>query len=280
MEKVKEVIDCLVGELNLTTDVKSEDLKIEEIIFGRNETYDTTQMRVWAFRNRGDYRCVENGNKILLNLGNMVNESLVVNGIQFANSECAYIAGIYSSADERSNQVQIALAKHRNGLFAKKLYRYRVNEYCELKRTDWQDFNVEWMKYVIKCKIESNLQFRQLLLSIPDNVMIVEDVSFQPTTNATRLFWGAENVELKVLKKNLLKKLKKILGDKGMKYRKEYGKYLYNSIYNVGTYQGVNTMGKILTYMIICVKNEIEPEIDYDLLNRKNIWWFGVKLVF
>lgn len=280
MEKVKEVIDGLVRELNLTTDVKSEDLKIEEIIFGRNETYDTTQMRVWAFRNRGDYRCVENGNQIVLDLGNMLNEPVMVNGIQFANSECAYIAGIYSSGDERSNQVQITLAKHRNGLFAKKMYRYRVNEYCELKRSDWNDWNVEWMKYVIKCKIESNPNFRELLRSIPDNVVIVEDVSFQSATSATRLFWGAENLEMKKVKKDLLKKLKKNLKDEGIIYRKEYGKILYNSIFNIGTYQGNNMMGKILNYMIICLKNEIEPEIDYDLLNSKEIWWFGEKLVF
>lgn len=279
--EVKQVIDGLISELNFQReDVKSSKLGLEDIIFGKNEVYDTTQMRVWAFRNRGDYHSDENGNKIVLDLGNMVNQSLNVNSIQFANSECTYISALYSSGDERSNQVQVALAKHRNGLFAKKLYRYRVNEYCELKRTDWQDFNVEWMKYVIKCKIESNPQFRQLLLSIPDDVMIVEDVSFQSSTSATRLFWGAENLEMKKVKKDLLKKLKKILVEKGIKYRKEYGKYLYNSIYNTGYYQGVNMMGKILTYMMICLKNGIEPVIDYDLLNSKEIWLFGKKLVF
>lgn len=277
--EVKEIIEGLVGELNLLADAKSANVCVEDIIFGRNEVYDTADMRVWAFRNKGDYRCGDNGNMIVLNLGNMVNEPLVVNGIQFANSECAYIAGIYSLGDTSSNQVQLKLAQHRNGLFAKKLYRYRVNEYCELKRTDWQDFNIEWMKYVIKCKIESNANFRELLLSIPDNVVIVEEVSFQPTTSATRLFWGAENLELKVLKKDLLKKLKKNLKDEGITYRKEYGKYLYNSIYNVGSYHGVNMMGKILTYMKICLKNEIEPEINYDLLYSKEIWWFRQRLM-
>lgn len=279
--EVKQVIDGLISELNFQReDVKSSKLGLEDIIFGKNEVYDTTQMRVWAFRNRGDYRYGDNDNMIVLDVGNMLNESVVVNGSQFANSECAYISGIYSCGDTNSNQIQIELAKHRNGLFAKKKFRYRVNEYCELKRTDWQDFNVEWMKYVIKCKIETNPQFRQLLLSIPENVMIVEDVSFQSTASATRHFWGAENTDLKMIKKDLLKKLKKILLEMGIKYRKEYGKYLYNSIYNIGCYTGINTMGKILTYMKICFKEGIEPEIDYQLLNSKNICWLGQTLVF
>lgn len=278
--EVKEVIEGLVSGLNLQSDTNSPKLNVEDIFFARNEVYDTTNMYVWAFRNRGDYRYDNTNKKIVLDLGNMVNESVVVNGIQFANSECAYIAGIYSSGDTNSNQVQMALSKHRNGLFAKKMFRYRVNEYCQLKRTDWQDFNVEWMKYVIKCKIETNPQFRKLLLSIPNNVMIVEDVSFQSAASASRLFWGSENLDLKRVKKDLLKKLKKVLIEMGIKYRKDYGKYLYNSIFNLGSYQGVNTMGKILTYLMICIKEGIEPEIDYKLLNEKEIWWFGKKLMF
>ena len=270
-KEVLDVIEGLVKDLNLPADAKSASVKVEDIIFNRNEVYDTTQIRVWAFRNRGDYRYDDNGDKIALDLGNMVNQDVEVNGIKFENSECLYISGLYSDGSFQSTQVQNMLAKHRNGLFAKKMFRYRTNEYCQFKRSDWTTFNVEWMKYVIKCKVDSNPQFRQLLLSIPDNVMIVEDVSFQPTTSATRLFWGAENTEQKHLKKNSLKKLKKILKEKEIKYRKEYGKYLYNSIFNIGSYHGVNTMGKILTYMKLCLKEGFQPEIDYDLLNSKDI---------
>ena len=129
-------------------------------------------------------------------------------------------------------------------------------------------------------KIDSNPQFRQLLLSIPSNVMIVEDVSFQSAASANKLYWGAENQDLKKIKKDLLKKLKKILKDKGIKYRKEDGKYLYNSIYNISSYHGVNTMGKILTYTKLCLKDGFQPEIDYTLLDSKDIWLCGKKLVF
>lgn len=279
-KEVLDLIEGLVKDLNLPADAKSASVKVEDIIFNKSEMYDTATMRVWAFRNRGDYRFDDNGNKIVLDLGNMVNEPVEVNGVKFANSENLYISGLYSDGSTKATQVQNMLAKHRNGLFAKKMFRYRTNEYCQFKRSDWATFNVEWMKYVIKCKVDSNPQFRQLLLSIPDNVMIVEDVSFQPATSATRLFWGAENQALKRVKKDSLKKLKKILNDKGITYRKEYGKVLYNSIFNIGTYQGVNTMGKILTYMMISLKKGIEPEIDYALLNSKNIWLCGKKLVF
>ena len=279
-KEVVEVIDGLVRELNLPGDVKSEKVKVEDIVFNRSEMYDTANQRVWAFRNRGDYRFDCSGNKIVLDLGNMVNEPVEVNGIKFANSECLYICGLYSDGNTQSTQIQNTLAMHRNGLFAKKNFRYRTNDYCQYKRSDWTDFNVEWMKYVIKCKVDSNPQFRQLLLNIPDDVMLVEDVSFQPATSTTRLFWGAENLELKRVKKDSLKKLKKILKDDGITYRKEYGKVLYNSIFNIGFYQGINMMGKILTYMMICLKNGVEPVIDYDFLNNKDIWLCGEKLVF
>lgn len=279
-KELVEVIDGLVRELNLPGDVKSEKVKVEDIVFNRSEMYDTANQRVWAFRNRGDYRFDCSDNKIVLDLENMVNESVEVNGIKFANSECLYICGLYSDGNTQSTQIQNTLATHRNGLFAKKNFRYRTNDYCQYKRSDWTDFNVEFMKWVIKMKIDSNPQFRQLLLSIPSNVMIVEDVSFQPATSATRLFWGAENSELKCMKKESLKKLKKILFDKGIKYSKEDGKYLYNSIFNNGTYYGINMMGKILTYMKICLKEGFQPEIDYDLLNSKDIWLCGKKLVF
>lgn len=279
-KEVLDVIEGLVKDLNLPADAKSASVKVEDIVFGRSEVYDTATMRVWAFRNRGDYRYDDNGNKIVLDLGNMLNEPVEVNGVMFANSECLYISGLYSDGSFQSTHVQNILAKHRNGLFAKKMFRYRTNEYCQFKRSDWTTFNLEWMKWVIKMKIESNPQFRQLLLNIPDDVMLVEDVSFQPATSTTRLFWGAENPTLKKIKKDLLKKLKKILKDKGIKYRKEDGKYLYNSIYNIRTYQGINMMGKILTYMMLCLKNGEEPVIDYDFLNNKDIWLCGKKLVF
>lgn len=279
-KEVLDLIEGLVKELNLPGDVKSEKVKVEDIVFNRSEMYDTANQRVWAFRNRGDYRFDNQGNKIVLDLGNMVNEPVVINGFRFESSECLYISGLYSDDNEQSVQIQNTLATHRNGLFAKKNFRYRTNDYCQYKRSDWTDFNVEFMKWVIKMKIDSNPQFRQLLLSIPDNVMIVEDVSFQSAASANKLYWGAENQDLKKIKKDLLKKLKKILKDKGIKNRKEDGKYLYNSIYNIGTYQGVNTMGKILTYMMICLKNGVEPVIDYDFLNNKDIWLCGKKLVF
>ena len=103
-EEVKEVIDVLISELNIIQqDVKSENLDEEYIIFGKNEVYDTTQMRVWAFRNRGDYRIDARGNTIVLDLGNMVNEPVEVAGVKFANSENAYISALYSSADDKSN---------------------------------------------------------------------------------------------------------------------------------------------------------------------------------
>ncbi len=237
--KVNAIIDSLLKELSIS-DSDNKSIKIEDIDFNRFENYDTSKVRIWEFRNKGDMR-----NGIELNLGNMINLPLEVNGIRFENSECAYIAGLYSSGDRHSNEVQKILSTHRNGLFAKKEFRYRDNNYCVLKRTDWEEFNIEWMKYVIWCEINTSSEFRNLLMSIPSNVTLVEDVSFM--TGDKKLVWGCENQEMKKVKKDMLKLLKLKLIEEGITYNNQYRQMLFNRIHNIGVFSGFNVMDKILS---------------------------------
>ena len=204
LEKVNAIINNIVKELNVA-EVKYAPIKLEDIVFDRVEIYDTTKVNCFEFRNKGDVRC-----GIELNLGNMIGGyPLIVGNQRFENSECAYIGGLYSSKGKESEDIQRLLSTHKNGLFAKKTFRYRDNEYCKFKRQDWEDYNIEFMKYIILCKITTNEDFRNLLLSIPDNVMLIEDVSFMNGSN--RLVWGCENNELKKIKKEKLKVLKQRL---------------------------------------------------------------------
>lgn len=49
---------------------------------------------------------------------------------------------------------------------------------------------------------------------------------------------------------------------------------------NVGTYEGYNVMGKILTLVKECLHDGTEPEIDYELLQRKNLYIAGKSIDF
>jgi hypothetical protein len=83
---------------------------------------------------------------------------------------------------------------------------------------------------------------------------------------------------LKNIKKDKLKFLNDVLKNEDIDYRKDYRRLLFNRIH-YGIWEGKNIMGKILTYFMICLKNNIEPKIDWDLLNSKDIFWFGNKLL-
>ena len=51
-----------------------------------------------------------------------------------------------------------------------------------------------------------------------------------------------------------------------------------NKIRNVGIYVGQNNMGKILMLCKKCIEQNIEPPINKDILNSKNIYIFGKKI--
>ena len=53
-----------------------------------------------------------------------------------------------------------------------------------------------------------------------------------------------------------------------------------NSVNHIGTWEGCNCMGKILTICKHCLETGTEPPIDYDLLRSKNIYLFGKLLTF
>ena len=47
-----------------------------------------------------------------------------------------------------------------------------------------------------------------------------------------------------------------------------------------GKLYGCNAMGKILTLCKRALETNMQPEIDYDLLNQSNIYIFGEKVMF
>lgn len=242
-------------------------IDIADIDFYQEETIDASSVPSWSFRKAEDER-----DGMDIDLGNMcISYHFILNGCTFTNSEALYICGLFSHDTAKHKDIQEKLISAKSGYDAKKAVRTKYED--SFGREDWQTFNVEWMKWVVWQKIQRNSEFKQLLLSIPRNAYIIENSTHQK--GMTALFWGMSNKELED-KREVLERCteydnptvkKKDLTVKIMEAR--------NKINHIGTWQGVNCMGKILKYFQLCLLQQIEPQIDYQLLRSKQIYLLG-----
>ena len=145
------------------------------------------------------------------------------------------------------------------------------------KRDDWESFNVEWMKYVVRQKCLGNEDFRRLLLSLPSDAVIIEDSTFQTGRTATK--WGTRNDELR-RRLTLLKKKLKARGLSKAAIKREQDRMRLGEYASVGCFVGQNLMGKILMACKEALESGIEPDIDYDLLIGKHINILGREISF
>jgi hypothetical protein len=137
------------------------------------------------------------------------------------------------------------------------------------------------MLLVVWEKTKNNEEFRNLLLSIPADAHIIEDTSAFHTYTSN--VWGAKNPILTNLRNSKANEMVKILMSEGVstiKLLDKYAKIVRNQINTYGVWTGKNATGKALKICQLALLNNIEPPIDYDLLNQANIYWFGKKLEF
>ena len=237
----------------------------QQIVLDRVERYDASSLNCFAFRRGTD---VADGYSLAL--GNMVSGfPFEIEGVGFQNSECAYIAGMFSDGGEKHSSLQKELVEEANGFMSKKRIR-RQNE--DIKRKDWEEYNIQWMLYVVWCKVNGNEDFRKMLMALPDDCVIIEDSTFQ--NGKTADIWGAKNA----LQRSFINGYKKLLKAEG------YGKTAIKRACDEkrlgewrkhGVFVGKNLMGKIL---MLCRNAIIEggtPPIDFDLLRRKKINFCG-----
>ena len=241
----------------------------------RWEEYDAAKYLCYAFRQKPDLR-----KGVWVPFGNMNGGfEFDVQGFHFHNSEAAYICGMFSNDNKEQRAVQQQLVENTNGKTAKGDIRYH-NE--GIARKDWYDFNVQWMLYVVWNKVCINEKFRELLLSVPDGAIIIEDTSFHNVHKPvdTPIFWGARNKERKEYHSLIEQyvKLTELSSVKAPKKRKIAD--AYNNFTDYGVFKGSNVMGKILTICRNCWKEGKEPPIDYELLRSKDIYLLGEKLEF
>ena len=181
---------------------------------------------------------------------------------------------MFSNDNPKHLEIQHALKDETNGYASKKQIRQK-NEV--LKRADWETFNIEWMKYVVWNKVKDNKEFRELLLSIPENAHIVENSTHQK--GKTSAIWGAKNYELEEARDRAVKYALMKNNVKGND-KKTLEMKTRNSLNYIGVYEGKNLMGKILKLCQLAIIENKELDIDYNLLRSKNIFLLGELLVF
>lgn len=241
-----------------------------DIVLGRTEMYDASKLNCWAFCRTTDVR-----DGIPLSLGNLCRGyPFALNGHTFRTSEAAYLCGEFSDTPSKQS-IQYSLMAEPNAFLAKKVIKRKNLEYV---RQDWEEIRLQWMLYVVWRKCVGNVDFRHLLLSLPDDVVIIEDST--ANYGATSSVWGAKNKELRQVRRQKKKELCALYPamkkkDLNALISRECGK-----ITDVGFFVGENNMGKILMMCKIALKHHITPQIDYNLLGEKQIYLFGELLTF
>lgn len=274
-KKIKEEADRIrrMEKVNICKVVSSTQIPtFDEIVLDRVETYDTTVQNCWSFRNAGDIR--EN---IVLNLGNMVSGyEFDLLGNHFLNSEAAYIAGAYSLEGEQYVDIQKLLSTWDNGYTAKVVFKKQDNKYTRLIRQDWAQFNIQWMMLVIWEKCKSNAAFRDILLSIPGDAVIIEnstDIGTEDPNKSTSTIWGCWNQELMdaraIIEEDVANRTS-AKSRKEIEYRQMIER---NKINHIGVWKGKNLMGKILKLCQIALLTNTNPPINYKQLRYFKIYW-------
>lgn len=239
--------------------------------------YDASRLDVWAFKTANDVR-----DGILLDLGNLCSGyGFEMHGHYFHTSESAYLCGQFSLNTPECAAVQKQLIKEPNGYSAKKKIK---NSNLELIRNDWEEFNAEWMLYVIWCKVKSNQDFADKLRTIPADVIIAENST--TLSGSTSILWGTKNYQIEEARDKVGRftelqiKKRRAKGEKITKEDEEREiQSARDEIQYVGVYAlGRNYMGKILKICQKALLSGTEPDIPYDLFRNKGIYLMGEKI--
>lgn len=243
---------------------------MKQYILGQTEHYDATKMRVWAFKQVSDI--IEG---IHCNLSNMAGGyPFEMGGRKWNNSEVAYLCGEFS--DGTGIDIQRELIGTKSGYAAK---RFIKAKYLDRVRPDFKEFRLQWMLYVVWSKCVTNEDFRKKLLSIPDDVTLVEDTTTD--TGGSAEIWGCKNYEHQRVKNAVAEETRQRLeGTMSKKALEAVIGVECCKVQNVGTWVGQNNIGKILMMCREAIKENAEPAIDRALLESKHIIILDKELEF
>ncbi len=237
---------------------------------GREEEYIASP-QVWSFKFAKD---IVNG--INLCISNMAGGfPYECGGRVWKDSERLYLCGEWSNNTEEHRFIQECLLSYTSGFGAK---RFGKSRFRKSVRPDFADFRLQWMLYCVWQKCKGNEDFRKLLLQIPQDAILVENTTSDKWDSAN--IWGCKNLELENKRANLATVLTERHKDLKRKERDHIINVETNKINNIGVWKGQNNIGKILMLCRDCIREKTEPQIDYDLLRRSNIYILGELLTF
>lgn len=253
----------------------SQETKTFEIILGRVEHINASHFNCLSFAKASDM-----ANGINVRLSNMAGGyPFSFGGVTWHDSETLYLCGEFSDSSEKHLLVQEDMQRQTSGFAAKRFIKKRNSN---LIRQDFADFRIQWMLYVVWQKCMGNADFANLLLQLPDDAIIIEDTTKQHSD--TKEVWGCTNTELAIRRAELKKKVTRQAKSDNPKISKAALKRLVNmeicKVNSFGVFVGQNNLGKILMICRDCLIQGVEPPIDYNLLETKDIHILGKRISF
>ena len=256
-------------------------LTFDDFSFRTTHTYDTMKRECWCFNSEYD---VKDG--VSLKVGNMSNGyGVKILGMYFPNSEVPYQLAIFDNS-EKSIEIQKEIVDPQNGWLTNGLRMKRkfiksepgkIDDYWRYRRdTEFEKgeqlWCYEWMKWIVWEKVKQNKDFKNILLSIPRDAVIIEQAQKKSDTQ-----WGAWNEEL-IYEREIVTKTAQF--ENGVGKLAKAVKEVSCLVNNVGEWVGENAMGQILTMAKLALYDRVEMPIDETILNDANINWFGQVLRF
>lgn len=233
---------------------------------GREERIVASECLVWCFRKVTDIV-----DSVEMRLSNMAGGyPFEFADMNWPSSEQLYLCGEFTDYN-----IQGELQCQTSGFAAKKFVK---TKYKKQIREDFPTFRIQWMLFVVWQKCLGNEAFREILLSIPEGVILVEETTRD--TGDTATVWGCRNKELIVYRKRLKERIKRNSINLSKKQLDLRINIETNKVRNIGVFEGQNNMGKILMICRRCLLDGVEPTIDRDLLNRSDIAILGNHLTF
>lgn len=247
---------------------KKQKVSARDYNLGREEVYSASS-KIWSFKYAKD---IVNG--IHLPISNMAGGfPFECNGDIWPDSERLYLCGEFSHNTDEQLSIQKDLLSKNSGYAAKQFVKPK---YKKQVRSDFTTFRLQWMIYCVWTKCQGNEDFSKLLLSIPDEAILVENTTSDK--GGTAEIWGCKNEKLTSARKELAQKLET---DNPHMKKKDLELLINvetNKLCDIGEWRGQNNIGKILMLCRDCLRNATEPDIDYDLLNNASIYLLGKRL--
>lgn len=243
----------------------------DSLLLDHEEVYDPTVQNVWPFKHVDDI--VEG---VKLDLCNMTScYPFEVDGVKWRSSEELYLAGEFSNDTPEHLAIQKELRAAKSPYAAK---RFVKGKHRREVREDFTEFRTQWMLWCVWQKCKGNADFRRKLLSVPDDVILVEETTTD--TGGSGRIWGCANHELVEARKAIARSITEKHTDISRKNLDFLINVRTNVTRNVGIFKGQNNIGKILMICRDCIRRGTNPDIDLDLLRSKDIFILGKRLTF